>query len=406
MSDERSAVLRFGPFVLDIDDHTLTRHGVRIDLPPKLFELLRVLVASNGRLLTKDALMAAVWPHTVVEEGNLSKGIFLLRQALSDGTADRQYIETVPRIGYRFAVPGTPAPEPIGASARTTSGAQGASEEIPETQYAKNDGVHIAYQVVGNAGPDLLLVPGWVSHVEYAWEDQTYARFLRRLAAFSRLIILDRRGTGLSDRNSELPTIEQQADDVRAVMDAAGSERATLFGASEGGPMCTTFAISHPARTRALVLFGTAARWMRNADYPIGIPAEILEAFVARAGAAWGTGISADLFAPSVADDLAFRKSWARFERFAVSPAGMQTLLRRLFALDIRHLLPSVRVPTLVVHRADEQAIHAANGRYLAEHIPGARYVEVPGRDHFPFVADVERIVREIEGFLAGIGDR
>lgn len=393
MSDERSAVMRFGPFVLDVGDHTLTRDGAQIALPPKLFELLRVLVTSGGRLLTKDALMSAVWPDTVVEEGNLSKGIFLLRQALGDGTADRSYIQTVPRIGYRFVAPGAATSRVHDPSA------------APETQYAKNHGVHIAYQVVGNAGPDLVLVPGWVSHVEYAWEDPTYARFLRRLAAFSRLIILDRRGTGLSDRDTELPTLEQQTDDVRAVMDAAGSQRATLLGASEGGPMCTTFAISYPDRTRALVLVGTGACWMRKDDYPLGIPAGILDAFIARAGAAWGTGISADLFAPSVAADPAFRRSWARFERFAVSPAGMQTLLRRLFALDIRHLLPSVRVPALVLHRADDQAIRAANGRFLAEHVAGARYVEVPGRDHFPFVGDVERIVGEIEGFLAAIAD-
>jgi pimeloyl-ACP methyl ester carboxylesterase len=192
-----------------------------------------------------------------------------------------------------------------------------------ETRYAKSGDVHIAYQVVGEAGPDLVFVPGWVSHVEYAWEEPSFSRFLGRLASFSRLILLDRRGTGLSDRVSDLPSLEQRMDDVRAVMDAAASEQAALFGISEGGPMCTLFAASYPQRTRALVLCGTAARMTVAPDYPIGIPLDDLEKFIQSIGAAWGTGVSADVFAPSLAQDGAFRRSWARFERFAVSASEL-----------------------------------------------------------------------------------
>jgi pimeloyl-ACP methyl ester carboxylesterase len=187
--------------------------------------------------------------------------------------------------------------------------------DTPTTKYAKSGDVHIAYQVVGDGPNDLVFVPGWVSHVEYAWEDPFFSHFLRRLASFSRLIILDRRGTGLSDRVADLPTLEQRMDDVRAVMDAAGSERAALFGVSEGGPMCLVFAATYPERTSALALYGTFARLARAPDYPIGAPSDATERFLQRVEAEWGTGsISAELFAPGHASDASFRQSWARFE--------------------------------------------------------------------------------------------
>jgi pimeloyl-ACP methyl ester carboxylesterase len=312
------------------------------------------------------------------------------------------FIETVSRVGYRFVVPAAPVDERREDSPVATWTVSRDDATFAETRYAKSGDVHIAYQVVGDTGPDLVLVPGWVSHVEYAWEDPSFSRFLRRLASFSRLILLDRRGTGLSDRVSDLPSLEQRMDDVRAVMDEAGVEQATLFGVSEGGPMCILFAATHPRRTRALVLFGTAARWTRAPDYPIGIPPETLDKLAQQIGSAWGTGVSADLFAPSVAKDEAFRRSWARFERFAVSPAGIQTLIRMLYEIDVRHVLPVIRVPTLVLQRQDDRAMRAEGARYVAERIPGARYVEIPGADHFPFVGDADVIVEEVEEFLAG----
>jgi pimeloyl-ACP methyl ester carboxylesterase len=229
---------------------------------------------------------------------------------------------------------------------------------IPTTKYAKSADVHIAYQVVGEGAQNLVLVPGWVSHIEYAWEDPSFSHFLRRLASFSRLILLDRRDTGLSDRVNELPTLEQRMDDVRAVMDAAGAERAALFGLSEGGPMCLTFAATYPPRTSALVLYGTFARMVRAPDYPIGLPAEVLGQFLERVDESWGTGsMSADYFAPSMARDEAFRRSWARFERLAVSPAGIKALLRMTQETDARHALPVIRVPTLIMHREGDRVI-------------------------------------------------
>jgi pimeloyl-ACP methyl ester carboxylesterase len=264
---------------------------------------------------------------------------------------------------------------------------------VPTTRYARSGDVHIAYQVAGEGASDLVLVPGWVSHVEYAWEDPWYADYLRRLASFSRLILLDRRGTGLSDRVAELPSLEQRMDDVRAVMDAAGSERAALFGHSEGGPMCMMFAATYPARTSALVLYGTFARLMRAPDYPIGMPTEAAEKFLERIEQSWGTSFSADHFAPSLAHDDKFRRSWARFERFAVSPAGMKALMRIVYATDARHVLSVIRSPTLILHRTSDRVARVEGARYVAERIRGSKYVEMPGMDHFPFVGDTDAIV-------------
>jgi pimeloyl-ACP methyl ester carboxylesterase/class 3 adenylate cyclase len=274
---------------------------------------------------------------------------------------------------------------------------------IPATKYARSGDVHIAYQVVGEAAQNLVLVPGWVSHLEYAWEDPSFSNFLRRLASFSRLILLDRRGTGLSDRVHELPTLEQRMDDVRAVMDAADAERAALFGLSEGGPMCLTFAATYPSRTSALVLYGTFARLVRAPDYPIGLPAELLGQFLERVEESWGTGsMSADYFAPSLVRDEAFRRSWARFERLAVSPAGIKALLRMTQETDARHALPVIRVPTLIMHREGDRVVRVEAARYIAERIHGAKYVELPGPDHFPWVGDTDAILDEVEEFVTG----
>ena len=273
---------------------------------------------------------------------------------------------------------------------------------VPETRYAKSGEVHIAYQVVGNGPPDLVLVPGWVSHVEYAWEEPSFSRFLQRLASFSRLILLDRRGTGLSDRVADLPTLEQRMDDVRAVMDAAGSERAALFGISEGGPMCMMFAATYPERTSALILYGTFARLTRTRDYPIGMPMDAMEKFLERIEQFWGTGFSVDHFAPNLAHDEEFRRSWARVERLSVSPAGAKALMRMLYETDARHILPVIRVPTLIVHRLDDGVARVDGARYIAERIPGAKYVELPGADHVPWVGDVDAILAEVEEFLTG----
>lgn len=274
--------------------------------------------------------------------------------------------------------------------------------ETVTVRYARSGDVSIAYLATGGPGPDLVTVFGWASNVEYMWNEPVGAPFLRRLASFSRLIMLDRRGTGLSDRIAGLPSIEQRMDDVRAVMDAAGSERAVLFGISEGGPMCMTFAATYPERTAGLVLYGTFARLLRADDYPVGVAPEDFEHFAARTAEQWGTGTSFRAFAPSMADDDGARESWAKLERLSVSPAGIRTLLRTAAATDVRHLLSAIHVPTLVLHREGDRAVPIGLGRYIAEHVPGARFVSIPGQDHLPNTGNIDAIAGEVAEFVTG----
>jgi pimeloyl-ACP methyl ester carboxylesterase/DNA-binding CsgD family transcriptional regulator len=270
---------------------------------------------------------------------------------------------------------------------------------LPQTRYARNGNVRIAYQVVGQGPLDLVFVPAFISNLEVHWEDEGFSHLLRRLSTFTRLILLDKRGTGLSDRVDarELPTLETRMDDVRAVMDAAGSGRAALLGVSEGAPMSILFAATYPQRTRALVLYGGYAHFH---TWVMGT--EALVAFMDKAEAAWGSGATAPNFAPDRAQDERFRTWWARFERLSASPSAAIALFRMNAEIDVRHVLPSIRVPTLVLHRRDDVRVKFAAGRYLASKIAGARFVELPGRDHPIWTGDIDGVVDEIEEFLTG----
>jgi class 3 adenylate cyclase len=268
---------------------------------------------------------------------------------------------------------------------------------LPETRYAKSGDVHIAYQVIGNGPLDLVFVPGFISHVDHVWDEPRWAGFLERLASFSRLICFDKRGTGLSDRVSAIPTLEERMDDVRAVMDAVGSERAAFFGISEGGPMSLLFAATYPDRTIALTLFGSYALFPTAVMSP-----EKLADFLERVEESWGTGKLVPNFAPSLAEDAAFISWWARFERLGASPSAVKTLMRMNSEIDIRGVLPAIHVPTLILHRAGDARVNVAAGRYLAQHIAGARYIELPGNDHLFCAGDSRRILDEIEEFLTG----
>jgi class 3 adenylate cyclase/alpha-beta hydrolase superfamily lysophospholipase len=276
----------------------------------------------------------------------------------------------------------------------------------PQTRYVKAaDGVSIAYQVVGDGPRDLVWVPGWVSHLEAAWEEPTLARFFEQLATFSRLILFDKRGTGLSDRVAvpDLPTLETRMRDVLAVCDAVGSQRAALFGVSEGAPMCVLFAATYPARTTAIILFGGYARRLASADYPIGMSQQSQDAFLAEIARDWGGPVGLAVRAPSRMDDDRFRANWARYLRMGASPAAVLALSRTNAEIDVRPVLESVRVPTLVLHRTGDLTIPVEAGRYLADHIPGASLVEMSGDDHLPWIGDADRVLGEIEEFLTGV---
>jgi pimeloyl-ACP methyl ester carboxylesterase/DNA-binding CsgD family transcriptional regulator len=270
------------------------------------------------------------------------------------------------------------------------------------TRYAKSGPASIAYQVVGDGPVDLVFVPGFVSHVEVAWEEPNLARFLGRLAGFARLIIFDKRGTGMSDPVASPPSMEERMDDIRAVMDAAGSARAAVFGASEGGTLSMLFAHRHPERAQSLILYGSWARRLAAPDYPWGIRAEDLDAFLDRMEDAWATGEWWNRTDASPLDDERHRKWWARYLRTAASPAMARAVIRMNTEIDLRWLLPQIPVPTLVVHREGDNWIDVEHGRYLARHIPAARYVELPGVDHRIWVGDIDAILTEIEVFVTG----
>ena len=274
-----------------------------------------------------------------------------------------------------------------------------------ETRYAQSGDINIAFQVVGDGPLDVVYVPGWVSHLEYFWQEPNYAAFLRRLASFSRLILFDKRGTGMSDRvpESELPTLEQRMDDVRAVMDAVGSEEAALLGMSEGGPMCLLFAATYPERTRAVIVLGSYARRTWAPDHPWAPSEAEQEAFIEEIGRNWGSSIGLTERAPSQIGNEAFSRWWSAYLRMSASPGAAKTLTRMNAQIDVRGVLPLVQVPTLIVHRTGDRAMSAEGSRYMAERIEGARYVELPGEDHLPFLGDQDAILDEVEEFLTGV---
>ncbi|HEY1316693.1 MAG TPA: adenylate/guanylate cyclase domain-containing protein [Gaiella sp.] len=267
-------------------------------------------------------------------------------------------------------------------------------------RYARSGDVNIAYQVTGDGPFDVVLVPGFFSHLEIGREHAGQARFLERLESLSRVICFDKRGTGLSDRGVGLPDFETRMDDVRAVMDAAGSGSAALVGWSEGGPMCILFAATHPERTRSLVLYGTyAKRRDPDDDYPWAPTSEERERTAYELERTWGDDVDLSTMAPN-ADD-AMRAWFLRLGRAGVSPAGARDLILMNSKADVRELLPSVQCPTLVLHRTGDRDSRVEEGRYIASHIPGARFVELEGDDHIPAI-DPDQIVDEIEEFLTG----
>lgn len=276
------------------------------------------------------------------------------------------------------------------------------------TRYARSGDVNIAYQVVGDGPFDLVLVPGFITCIDYQWEIPSYERVYRKLASFSRLILFDKRGTGSSDRisNDRMPSLEQRMDDVRAVMDAAGSGQAALVGISEGGPMSALFAATYPQRTRALVLFAAYARRLIDDDYPHGVSRGNRERKLAALLDQYGGPVELETRAPSVANDERYQNWWATLLRLGASPAAAAALVEMNLEIDIRPILPTIHVPTLVMHRAGDRAISVGNGRYLAAHIPDAKYVELAGDDHLFWVGDTAAWLNEIEEFLTGVAPK
>ena len=272
---------------------------------------------------------------------------------------------------------------------------------VPETQYARSGDVSIAYQVIGNGPIDLVLTPGAISHLEMMWENPSYDRFVQRLASFARVMTFDKRGTGMSDRVTEAATLEQRTDDIRAVMDAAGSEHAALLGVSDGGPMSVLFAATYPARTSALILYGAVAYRERRRT-----PTE-LQSEAERVRREWGSEALVrrivNTVAPSMGTDEQFIKWFGKMIRLGASPSAWIALTRMNQENDIQAILPSIQVPSLILHRVNDGDVKIEQGRLLAQQIPGAKMVELAGRDHLTFVGDQDALIDEVEEFLTGI---
>jgi class 3 adenylate cyclase len=276
----------------------------------------------------------------------------------------------------------------------------------PETRYALSGDVHIAYQVFGEGDLDVVLVNGYITHIELVWDFEPLARSLEALASFARVIAFDRRGSGLSDPVPQAPTLEERMDDVRAVMDAAGSERAALIGVSEGVSMSLLFAATYPERVQALVCVGGMARSTETDDYPLGTPAQaLIESGIELVAPYWGQGAMIEVVAPSAADDPEARAMLARLERASASPGMLGQLAQQFLDIDVRHVVPSVHVPTLILHRRLDRLVNVRHGRWLADHMPNARLVELPGDDHAIWYEDPETTLGEIQEFLTGARD-
>ena len=369
----------FEQFTLDADERTLLDGTRPIQLPPKVFDTLLMLVENAGRVLSKERMMSTIWEDSFVEENNLAQNISSLRKTLGE-TREQRFIETVPKFGYRFiAAVESSSPldqeviqrtsariyitdggktEELGAGPRLTAKADVPElpRFVPETHYVQNGDVNIAYQVVGEGDMDIVFVMGWVSHLEYFWKHPLFASFLNRLASFSRLILFDKRGTGLSDRVpiGELPTLEQRMEDVHAVMEAVGSKRAVLIGVSEGGPMCSLFAATYPEQTAGLIMIGTYAKRIRDDEYPWAPSPEQRAAFIDVVQRDWGKPVGIEERAPSMASDAEFRDWWATYLRMGASPGAAVALTTMNAEIDVRNVLPLIRVPTLVIHRSGD----------------------------------------------------
>jgi pimeloyl-ACP methyl ester carboxylesterase len=381
----------FGDRVVDTDTRELQRGAAPVELEPQVFDVLAYLVANYARVVPKAELLDEVWGDRFVSESALTTRIKQARQAVGDTGRDQSVIKTLHGRGYRFVAPvrlDSP-PEP----AVTTT--QPAITSVPRTHYAESDGATIAYQTFGS-GPDLVFIAGYTTNIEVQWEHPTIASALRRLGSFARVTALDKRGVGLSERmpSDDPPALETRADDLVAVMDAAGISRATILGSSEGGSLAAVFAASHPERVERLILHNT---WLKGIELDAASP-ESLDLVTER----WGQGAILTILGPTLGADAAGRAFLARLERQAATPRTARLLLELSRQIDITPALAAISAPTLVIHRVGDEIVPLSQGRGLAEHIPSARLVELPDADHWIFSGDLDPVLDTIKEFVVG----
>ena len=384
-------IYRFDDCEVDTDAYELRRDGDPVPVEPQVFEVIAHLLANRDRLVTKEELLDQVWGSRFVSESALTSRVKDARRALGDDGQRQGVIRTVHGRGYRFIAEVT---EPIGDDGAPSSPVPSPPpiSSFPRTHYARSGNASIAYQVVGSGDRDIVFIPGFVSNIELNWEFEPMAAFFSGLARLGRLVLFDKRGTGLSDRVpvTDILPLEQRMDDVRAVMDAAGSERATLVGISEGGPLAVLFAATYPDRVERLVLCNSYVSRFRD-DIP---------QLAAAARDSWGSGAAFAALAPSWRSKEA-KRFLARYERHSATPDAAGHLIALCHDIDVSSVLSSVHVPTRVIHHRHDEMIPLRNGEALADGLPDAELVVLDGRDHFVFV-DHDAVLGAVESFLTG----
>jgi pimeloyl-ACP methyl ester carboxylesterase/DNA-binding winged helix-turn-helix (wHTH) protein len=402
-------VYRFGPFELDVAARELRRESDEIPVQPQVFALLSYLIENRDRVVGKDELLERLWPDAVVLEASLQRSVSQARAALGDD--DHAFIRTFSRHGYRFvgpvkeSAPSEAAPSPRGAAqpAPSVVSSPAAPRALPPltVRYARSAGLHIAYAIAGAGTVDIVLVLGWTFPFRALGRLAETAATLSALTDIGRVVLFDKRGTGLSDPVKRLPSLDERMDDLRAVLDAAGSRQAVLLGFSEGGALCMLFAAAHPERVRGLVLVGAFPRMAAAPDWPAGWSPDRAAAARAYIQRSWGAGQTILALAPRAASRPDFRRFAAETEQEGASPGAALDVLEMNLRVDVRPLLGSVRAPTHVLHRTDDGIIDVRNGRALAAAIPGARFTEVPGDDHVFLFEDSATLVAAVRA-LAG----
>lgn len=387
-------IYTFGDYRIDSTRFQISHAGKTLPVEPQVLELLIVLVDNRDQVVTRDELLEKIWKGRVVSDTTLSSRIKTARQVIGDDGTRQDYIKTIHGRGFRFVGKvAVEAPAPPSAEHRPTD--SGAIPR-PATHYARSGDIHIAYHLFGGGPVNLVVCPGFVSHIDNYWDEPYFNRMLSRLGSHARVAMFDKRGTGMSDKVDSLPGMDERMDDVRAVMDAVGFDTAFIMGISEGGSLATLFAAHHPGRCDGLVLYGSFARFKHwFSDEPS------LQKLFDYIESDWGSGKSLPQFAPSAADDAALMHWWGKFERLGATPGAAIALMKMNSQIDISDVLPSVRVPTLVIHRSEDTLIDVEAGRQLAENIPDAQYVELPGSDHLPFRGEnANEIIDAIVRFL------
>jgi pimeloyl-ACP methyl ester carboxylesterase/DNA-binding winged helix-turn-helix (wHTH) protein len=364
-------VYRFGPFELDVGGRQLRRGRDEIPVQPQVFALLRYLLEHRDRVVGKDELLERLWPDAVVLEASLQRSVSQARAALGD--EDHAFIRTFARHGYRFVGTVEEVAPPEAAPAAGPS---------MRVRYARSGGLHIAYAVAGAGAADIVLVLGWTFPFRALVRLPETAQTLSALTDIGRVVLFDKRGTGLSDRVKRLPSLDERMDDLRAVLDAAGSRQAILVGFSEGGALCMLFAAAHPDRVRGLVLVGAFPRMAAAPDWPAGWSPERAAAARAYIQSGWGGGQTILALAPRAGSRPDFRRFAAETEQEGASPGAALDVLEMNLKVDVRPLLGAIRAPTHVLHRTDDRIIDVRNGRAVAAAIPGAQLTELPGDDH------------------------